>query len=284
MSFGLAEVLKFDSVSKLYPDGTHALADISFSVAAGEFVTIIGPSGCGKSTILKIASGLVEPTQGTVTSTSAADVGFVFQEARLLPWRNVLANVKLFAELNPQTTGSQPSTKNNTSQVGSVDGRALEALAKVGLTGVQNQFPNRLSGGMKMRVSLARALMMDPELFLFDEPFAALDEITRHDLNEQVASLFFDRKFAGLFITHSIPEAVFMSSKVLVMSAQPGRIVESYDIGFDYPRTTELRYSQTYSKLCVTLSKALARVQNQQVSAPQGSTHQQVSAPQGSGQ
>lgn len=236
--------LQFNGVSKVFPDGTHALDDISFDLHQGEFLTIVGPSGCGKSTILKIASGLIPLTGGDYLLEDD-NIGYVFQDATLLPWRTVLANVELFAELHGHDRGARREI-------------ARTAIETVGLDGFESHHPRRLSGGMRMRVSLARSLTLDPTVFLFDEPFGALDEITRQNLNSEVSRLFVERQFAGLFITHSISEAVFMSTRVLVMSARPGRIVAEFDIPFEYPRMPELRFSPEFAELNGRLSAALA--------------------------
>lgn len=238
-------LLSFDSVSMVFPDGTHALDDVSFDVCEGEFVTIVGPSGCGKSTILKIASGLLKHTDGSY-ELADGNLGYVFQDATLLPWRTVLANVELFDELRKGDKAARRAT-------------ALRTIETVGLKGFEKHHPRRLSGGMRMRVSLARSLTLDPRVFLFDEPFGALDEITRQNLNEEVGRLFRERRFGGLFITHSIPEAVFMSTKVLVMSSRPGRIVATYDVPFEYPRTSELRYEPEFARLSGEISADLAQ-------------------------
>lgn len=237
-------LLSFDSVSMVFPDGTHALDKISFDVRAGEFVTIVGPSGCGKSTVLRIASGLLDHTGGSY-DLADDNLGYVFQDATLLPWRSVLKNVELFDELRG---GNRESRRAN----------ALKTIETVGLGGFEKHHPRRLSGGMRMRVSLARSLTMSPQVFLFDEPFGALDEITRQNLNEEVGRLFKELNFAGLFITHSIPEAVFMSTKVLVMSSRPGRIIDSFDVPFEYPRTSDLRYDPAFAELSGEISKSLA--------------------------
>ena len=235
--------LVFDRVGKIFPDGTEALQDISFTVEPGEFVTVVGPSGCGKSTLLRLASGLDHPTSGTL-SVDRSNIGYVFQDATLLPWRTVQDNVELIAELHDVPKSERAE-------------RAGRAIAKVGLAGFENHHPRQLSGGMRMRVSLARSLVMSPPIFLFDEPFGALDEITREVMNEEALRLFASEKFAGLFITHSISEAVFMSTKVHVMSARPGKIVESYDIPFGYPRIPELRFDPEFARISGELSKAL---------------------------
>jgi NitT/TauT family transport system ATP-binding protein len=235
--------LSFRAASMVFPDGTHAVDDVSFDVRPGEFVSVVGPSGCGKSTLLKIASGLLTHTAGSV-DLADDNIGYVFQDATLLPWRTVQKNVELFMELHDVPKAERAD-------------RAKDAIDLVSLTGFERHHPKRLSGGMRMRVSLARSLTMHPGLFLFDEPFGALDEITRERLNDELIKLFLREKFAGLFITHSIQEAVFLSTRVLVMSARPGRIVGDFDVPFDYPRTEELRYSPEFAELSGQVSEAL---------------------------
>jgi len=227
----------------IFPDGTEALQNITFELRRGEFVTIVGPSGCGKSTLLKIASGLLQPTNGTV-EVDRERLGYVFQDATLLPWRTVSKNVELLAELHG--IGVQERKK-----------LVKESIELVDLEGFENHYPKSLSGGMKMRCSLARSLTLKPPVFLFDEPFGAVDEITREHLNEETQLLFKQEGFAGLFITHSISEAVFMSTKVLVMSARPGRLVKKFDIPFEYPRQPDLRFSADFAELCGEVSVAL---------------------------
>ena len=240
---GRTPALVFESVSMTFPDGTLALRDATFTVHPGEFVTVVGPSGCGKSTLLRIASGLVQQSGGTVT-VDRESLGYVFQDATLLKWRTVQSNVELMAELS------------------GVDKEKRRALASdvidlVGLRGFEDKYPKQLSGGMKMRCSLARALVMDPSVFLFDEPFGALDEITRERLNDELLSLFQRQRFASLFITHSIAEAVFLSTRVLVMSGRPGEIVGDFDVPFSYPRSPELRFDPAFAELCGEVSRAL---------------------------
>ena len=227
----------------IFPAGTEALRNISFELSKGEFVTIVGPSGCGKSTLLKIASGLLEPTNGSV-EVDRERLGYVFQDATLLPWRTVSKNVELLTELHG---------------IDSQERKQLveESIELVNLEGFENHYPKSLSGGMKMRCSLARSLTLKPPLFLFDEPFGAVDEITREKLNEDTQLLFKQEGFAGLFITHSISEAVFMSTKVLVMSARPGRIVDEFNIPFDYPRKPDLRFNADFAELCGKVSVSL---------------------------
>ena len=235
--------LSFDGIGMIFPDGTEALQDISFSIDKGEFITVVGPSGCGKSTLLRIASGLLDPTAGSV-EVDRGRLGYVFQDATLLPWRTVRQNIELLAELH----GIDSAQRRRLSTA---------AIELVGLDGFEDHYPKSLSGGMKMRASLARTLTLKPPVFLFDEPFGAVDEITREHLNEETQRLFQSEGFAGLFITHSIREAVFMSTKVYVMSARPGRIVAEYDIPFGYPRQPELRFDPDFARLNGEVSQAL---------------------------
>jgi NitT/TauT family transport system ATP-binding protein len=235
--------LAFDQIGMVFPDGTEALRNVSFSVDRGELVTVVGPSGCGKSTLLKIASGLLGNTSGQV-QVDRERIGYVFQDATLLPWRTVRANVELFAELH-----SIPKAERRK--------LAAEAIELVGLTGFEDHYPKSLSGGMKMRASLARTLTLRPPVFLFDEPFGAVDEITRERLNDETLQLFEHEGFAGLFITHSIGEAVFMSTRVLVMSARPGQIVAEFEVPFGYPRSPEVRFRPEFAELSGEISHAL---------------------------
>ena len=231
-----------DGVEKHFGE-VAALDGVSAQIREGEFFSLLGPSGCGKSTLLKIASGLLEPTSGTV-EVDRERLGYVFQDATLLPWRTVSKNVELLAELHG---------------IDSQERKQLveESIELVNLEGFENHYPKSLSGGMKMRCSLARSLTLKPPLFLFDEPFGAVDEITREKLNEDTQLLFKQEGFAGLFITHSISEAVFMSTKVLVMSARPGRLVAEFDIPFEYPRKPDLRFNADFAELCGKVSVAL---------------------------
>jgi NitT/TauT family transport system ATP-binding protein len=236
-------VLRFAGVSKRFADGTLALADADLAVAPGEFVSVVGPSGCGKSTLLRIASGLDDASGGTV-DVRATSVGYVFQDATLLPWRSVRDNVRLLAELDGMAKAER-------------DRRVADAIELVGLSGFEKHLPHELSGGMRMRTSLARSMVLAPDVFLFDEPFGALDEITRERLNDELLRLFAERRFASLFITHSVAEAVFMSGRVLVMSARPGRIKAEVAVPFPYPRVPEIRYSAAFAALCGDVSRHL---------------------------
>jgi len=233
----------FDDIGMTFPDGTEALRNVTLSISKGEFVTIVGPSGCGKSTLLRIASGLLEPTAGTV-EVDRQRLGYVFQDATLLPWRTVRQNIELLAELH----GIDAAERHSLSEA---------AIELVGLVGFENHYPKSLSGGMKMRTSLARTLTLKPPLFLFDEPFGAVDEITREHLNDETQLLFKSEGFAGLFITHSISEAVFMSTSVLVMSSRPGRLVERFEVPFSYPRNPDIRFEPDFALLSGEISKAL---------------------------
>ncbi len=235
--------LSFEHVGMTFPDGTEAVQDVSLSVRPGEFVTVVGPSGCGKSTLLKIASGLLEATTGVV-EVDRADLGYVFQDPTLLPWRTVQRNVELNAELQGMSRAERRR-------------KAAEAIELVSLVGHEDKYPKQLSGGMKMRCSLARSLVLRPSVFLFDEPFGALDEITREFLNDELIRLFVSERFAGLFITHSIQEAVFLSTRVLVMSARPGRIIGDYEVPFGAERPHDLRFEPAFAELCGRINNDL---------------------------
>jgi NitT/TauT family transport system ATP-binding protein len=236
-------LLDFSNVEMTFPNGTVALHSVDLTVKRGEFVTVVGPSGCGKSTLLRIASGLETASDGTA-ELNTSRIGYVFQDATLLPWRTVQANVELLAELQWDTVAVRRQ-------------KAKEAIDLVGLAGFENNLPRQLSGGMRMRTSLARSLTLDPELFLFDEPFGALDEITRERLNDELLRLFTEKQFAGLFITHSVSEAVYLSTKVVVMSGRPGTIVDTFDVPFPMPRDPDIRFTPEFAELVGQVSHAL---------------------------
>lgn len=238
----MSPVFTSTAVGLTYPDGTNALHSTSVSVADGEFVSIVGPSGCGKSTLLRLASGLIAPTSGTITRTGS--VQFVFQDSTLLPWRSVRRNVSLNLEL--QKVGKSE-----------IEDRTNRALALVGLLDSAEKLPRQLSGGMKMRTSLARSLVCEPDMYLFDEPFAALDEFSRERLNVELRSMLSTRKAASLFVTHSIAEAVFLSHRVLVMSPRPGTIVQEFAIPFGSDRQQDLRYSPEFARLSGEIAQSL---------------------------
>jgi NitT/TauT family transport system ATP-binding protein len=243
-----APALRFRNLSMVFPDGTHAVDNVSFDVAQGEFVSVVGPSGCGKSTLLRIASGLEQHTGGSC-EVERSSIGYVFQDATLLPWRTVQKNVELNAELQGMSKADRQA-------------KAKEAIELVNLVGHEDKYPKQLSGGMKMRCSVARSLVLNPKVFLFDEPFGALDEITRERLNDELLRLFRHEQFAGLFITHSIAEAVFLSTRVIVMSARPGRIIGDYQVPFDQPRVHELRFEPEFAELCGRISADLKDTQS----------------------
>jgi NitT/TauT family transport system ATP-binding protein len=238
-----APALAFREIRMVYPDGTEAIGDVSLDVRPGELVTIVGPSGCGKSTLLRIASGLLRQTAGTC-EVDHEQVGYIFQDATLLPWRTVQRNVELLLELQ----GAPRAERQRLVQ---------QNIDLVGLTGFESYYPKRLSGGMKMRVSLARSLACNPKVFLFDDPFGALDEITRERLQDELLNIFVAEGFAGLFITHSIQEACFLSTRVLVMCSRPGRITAEFAVPFDYPRKHDIRYEPEFAELNGRVSAAL---------------------------
>jgi NitT/TauT family transport system ATP-binding protein len=239
-------------VSKTFPTGTHALAGLDLEVRAGEFLALLGPSGCGKSTALRIIAGLSEPTEGAVewaaTATSAGNenrIGFVFQEPTLMPWANVFNNVLL-----PLNLHGAPASQ----AVGRVDA----VLGRVGLQQFGRAYPRELSGGMRMRVSIARALVTEPELLLMDEPFAALDEITRFKLNDDLLQMWQALRTTVVFVTHSVFESVYLSNRVVVMAARPGRVLTELAIDAPYPREQNFRTSSEYVAFCRQASAALA--------------------------
>jgi NitT/TauT family transport system ATP-binding protein len=235
--------LVLDGVGKRFATGTVALTDVSLRLNPGDFVSVVGPSGCGKSTLLRLASGLETATSGSVAVTATA-TSYVFQDPTLLEWRSAARNVELVQELRGVSREARHA-------------RAQEMLDLVGLTGFERQHPRELSGGMRMRVSIARALVAEPDLALFDEPFGALDEITRLQMQTELQKIFVLKSFAGLFITHSVSEAVYLSTRVLVMSGRPGRIVADLAVPWAYPREPSLRYDPEFATLTGRVSQAL---------------------------
>jgi NitT/TauT family transport system ATP-binding protein len=236
-------ILALAGVGRTFADGTAAVRDLDLRVRRGEFVSVVGPSGCGKSTLLRLVSGLEPATAGTV-DVAPCRLGYVFQDPTLLPWRTVTRNVELLAELE----GIPRAERRR---------RVERVLEVVGLTGFAGARPATLSGGMRMRTSLARSLVLEPELFLLDEPFGALDEITRERLNDELVALFGDGAFTALFVTHSAAEAVFLSSRVVVMSPRPGRVVGEVAVRFPYPRPTHLRFTPEFGHLAAQVSDLL---------------------------
>ena len=240
-------------VSKVFSNGTLALKGLSLDVREGEFISLLGPSGCGKSTALRIIAGLGAPSSGTVEWLSSkiskkglpeGDVGFVFQEPTLMPWQTVFGNVYLPLKLRG---------------VGKAEARdkVMENLAGVGLADFAQAYPRELSGGMKMRVSIARALVTQPKLLLMDEPFAALDEITRQKLNDDVLALWSQTGVTVIFVTHSVYESAYLSNRIVVMRARPGQVFTDLDIAQPLVRDAAYRVSEFYRANCQTVSDAL---------------------------
>ena len=245
---GLAVSLR--GVTKVYDNGVMALGPLDLDVNKGEFVSLLGPSGCGKSTALRLIAGLNAPSSGSVGVAARAGaagqaIGFVFQEPTLMPWASVRDNVRL-----PLKLAHAPAA--------AADARVGEALAQVGLAEFAAAYPRELSGGMKMRVSLARALVTDPDILLMDEPFAALDEITRFRLNNDLLSLWRKLRKTVIFVTHSVFESVYLSQRVIVMTSRPGRIGAEFRIETAEPRNEEFRTSADYAGYCRQVSNALA--------------------------
>ncbi|HVW20809.1 MAG TPA: ABC transporter ATP-binding protein [Opitutaceae bacterium] len=243
-------VVQLAGVGKRFGAGPRVLSGIDLAVSEGEFVSLIGPSGCGKSTLLRLIAGLIAPSEGTVRVRGAAPAQargsafFVFQDPTLLPWRRVAANVALPLELR----GAPAAERRR---------RVGQMLELVGLQGAVEQYPWQLSGGMRMRVSIARALSVAPRLLFLDEPFGALDEMTRDRLDEDLLRIRERDPFTAFFVTHSVAEAVFLSTRILVLAAQPGRIAASIDVPFSGPRRAELRESPEFLRTLAETSRAL---------------------------
>jgi NitT/TauT family transport system ATP-binding protein len=237
-------------VSKQFSNGTLAVRDVDLDLYQGEFVSLLGPSGCGKSTLLRMIAGLGATSAGTIawpgsaTKEHGTELGFVFQEPTLMPWATALANVVMPLKLKGTPKGE-------------ADDRARAMLASVGLGKFENAYPRELSGGMKMRVSIARALVTKPRILLMDEPFAALDEITRHKLNDDLLALWEAQKFTAVFVTHSVFESVYLSERIVVMAARPGRVMADLRVDAAYPRDDLFRTSVEYGRLCRTASDTL---------------------------
>ena len=243
------------SAQKTYPNGTQALLPVNLTVREGEFVTLLGPSGCGKSTLLKMVAGLLEPSDGRLllwrkpvqqVESTGHRLSFVFQEATLMPWARVMGNVRLPLDL----AGMPPSQ---------AEPKVRSALQLVGLDKFETALPRELSGGMQMRVSIARGLVTQPQLLLMDEPFGALDEITRNRLDSDLLALWQAQKLTVIFVTHSIYEAVYLSQRVVVMAARPGRIVDEVAIDEPYPRGPDFRVSTAFSRYAKRLQDSLLR-------------------------
>jgi NitT/TauT family transport system ATP-binding protein len=241
-------VLRIHGVTHTYPSGTVALGNVDIDIEAGEFVSIIGPSGCGKSTLLRLIAGLEAPTSGTIsrdlTRPSRSPIAYVFQQPTLMPWTSVLANVRLPLDLE----GIAPGTS---------EPLARRALARVGIADFAEALPRELSGGMQMRASIARALVTEPSLLLMDEPFGALDEITRGRLDRELLAVWAEQRLTAVFVTHSLHEAVFLSNRVLVMTPRPGRIADVLTVDEPHPRDESFRLSTRFADLCAQLSRML---------------------------
>jgi NitT/TauT family transport system ATP-binding protein len=242
-------LLDVRAVDRIFPDGLHALDHISLNVKGADFVSLVGPSGCGKSTLLRLIAGLDTPTSGAIEWPHGrpipGDIGVVFQEPTLLPWATVFENVRLPLQLTKRTRDWRDAVQ--------------VAIDLVGLHDFADRYPRQLSGGMKMRVALARALVTEPRLLLLDEPFAALDEITRFKLNEDLLRIWKTQRCSILFVTHSVFEAVFLSRRIVVMSPRPGRVVADADNPLPYPRVSTLRTEPVYGELCRMVSDELAQ-------------------------
>jgi NitT/TauT family transport system ATP-binding protein len=249
-----APVVALHGVARRFQNGTLALDRFDLTIRSGEFLSLLGPSGCGKSTALRLIAGLGEPTSGGISWSGSGrggrrrnglDVGFVFQEPTLMPWTTVFRNVMLPLELEGVDRGEAAQ-------------RAARALERVGLTSFRDAYPRELSGGMKMRVSIARALVTDPPLLLMDEPFAALDEITRFKLNNDLLELWRAVGHTVIFVTHSVFESVYLSSRIVVMTPRPGRVFTEVTIDAPYPRDETFRTSAEYAGYCRIASQALS--------------------------
>jgi NitT/TauT family transport system ATP-binding protein len=246
-------LVRIGSLQKRYGKGALILADLDLEVSRGEFVSLIGPSGCGKSTLLKLIASLSPVTSGTLTvdgkSPLAArkEMAFIFQEATLLPWRTVTHNIELPLEVLDVEKAERASICSRMRKL-------------VGLDHVPDHYPRQLSGGMKMRVSIARALSLSPEILLLDEPFGALDEMTRDRLNEQLLEIRAQQGFTAFFVTHSVAEAVFLSSRIIVLAANPGRIHRDMPVPLAYPRTAATRESLEYQSTVASVSRVLREV------------------------
>lgn len=251
-------LLSLRQVSKQFSNGTLAVRNVDLDLGAGEFVSLLGPSGCGKSTLLRMIAGLgdvsagviawpgLQKPDGSIGVRPANELGFVFQEPTLMPWATALDNVTIPLKLKGVARGE-------------AEHRAAAMLGNVGLKGFEGSYPRELSGGMKMRVSIARALVTEPRILLMDEPFAALDEITRHKLNDDLLRLWGAQRFTAIFVTHSVFESVYLSQRIVVMAARPGRVIADLAVDAPYPRDENFRTSPEYGRLCREASQTLKK-------------------------
>jgi NitT/TauT family transport system ATP-binding protein len=239
-------MLTIEGIDKTFPTGLQALEKVDLKIAEGSFTSIVGPSGCGKSTLLRLIAELDTPTAGQIAGRPAGSVGLVFQDATLMPWADVQTNVYLPLRLSGVARRE-------------AEPRIAEALALVGLLDFRKAYPRALSGGMRMRVAIARALVTRPSLLLMDEPFAALDEITRNKLNDDLLRLWREQGFTTIFITHSVFESVYLSTDIAVMTARPGRILTQRKIGGPAVRSASFRADSVYLDACRLLSADLER-------------------------
>jgi NitT/TauT family transport system ATP-binding protein len=248
MSAASTPLISLAGVRKVFPNGTVALEGLDLDIFDGEFVSLIGPSGCGKSTALRLIAGLTDSSGGNISwphgGSAESDIGFVFQEPTLMPWASVFDNVWLPLKLKGTSRKA-------------AEAKIMATLTAVGLADFAHVYPRELSGGMKMRVSIARALVMEPKLLLMDEPFAALDEITRFKLNDDLLKLRQATDVTVIFVTHSVYESVYLSSRIVVMAARPGRIIEDLPVSEPYPRGEEFRGASLYNDICRKASRAL---------------------------
>ena len=245
---GRAPLLTMRSVDKIFANGTVALEGMSLTIGRGDFLSLLGPSGCGKSTALRLIAGLIQPTGGRIDWTGGApgpgEIGFVFQEPTLMPWATVFDNVWLPLRLRGKSRREVSDT-------------VMNALERVQLDDFSGSYPRELSGGMKMRVSIARALVVRPRILLMDEPFAALDEITRFKLNNDVLELWAEFGLTVVFVTHSVFESVFLSDRIVIMASKPGRVFTEMTIDEPYPRSEDFRTSDAYAARCREVSGTL---------------------------
>lgn len=237
--------LRLSHLKRTFASGTAALGDLTADIRAGSFTALVGPSGCGKSTALRLIAGLDDPTDGSVDwDGGRPEIGFVFQEPTLMAWASAVRNVALPLELEGMRRGEARD-------------RAAAALAQVGLAGFERALPRELSGGMRMRVSIARALVAEPAALLMDEPFAALDEFTRAKLNDDLLRLWAERRFTAIFVTHSVFESVYLSQRILVMSGRPGRLTADIANPAAYPRGEAYRTSPAFNDVARDVMGAL---------------------------